>query len=69
MIQLSSSISSLSFKTNIKPTEVVLLPDITSVIHPPPNTLIRMSSNDMNTEGIGFVSIYIFIKIRISILS
>jgi uncharacterized Zn-finger protein len=52
MIQLSPSISSLSFKANIKQSELVLLPEMTSIIPPQQNTLINMNHIDMNSQGI-----------------
>jgi len=51
MIQLSPSISSLSFKTNIKQSDLVSLPEITSIIHPQ-NSFIRMNHIDMNSQEI-----------------
>jgi len=51
MIQLSPSISSLSFKTNIKQSDLVSLPEITSIIHPQ-NNFIRMNHIDMNSQEI-----------------
>jgi hypothetical protein len=55
MIQLSPSISSLSFKKNIKQTDIVSLPPLTSIIHPQQNYMIKM--DHINTQGIGVVSI------------
>jgi hypothetical protein len=57
MIQLSPSISSLSFKANINQTEKVLLPGITSIIRPHQNHLIKMNHFDMNTKEIKMVSV------------
>ncbi|UJR37503.1 hypothetical protein I4U23_030205 [Adineta vaga] len=53
MIQLSSSISSLSFKTNTKQVEKVLLPEITSVLQSLQNNSNRTYNNEMNTSQIG----------------
>jgi uncharacterized Zn-finger protein len=51
MIQLSPSISSLSFKPNITQSDLVSLPEVTSVIHPENNS-IRMNPMNMNLQGI-----------------
>ncbi len=58
MIQLSPSISSLSFKPNITQSDLVSLPEVTSVIHPENNS-IRMNPMNMNLQGINTVRIYI----------
>ncbi|CAF0783817.1 unnamed protein product [Adineta steineri] len=50
MIQLSSSISSLSFKTNIKQAEEVLLPEVTSILYSQQNSSIKINNNNMNTQ-------------------
>jgi len=52
MIPLSSSISSLSFKTNIKQSESVSLPEFTSITQSQQNNFIRMNHLDMNSQGI-----------------
>lgn len=54
MIQLSPSISSLSFKTNIKQSE---LPEISSIINPQENNFIDMNHIDINNQGINTVII------------
>ncbi|CAF2446554.1 unnamed protein product [Rotaria sp. Silwood2] len=56
MIQLSSSISSLSFKTNIKQTEIVSLPETKSTIHTQQSNLIRMNHIDRTTQNINAIS-------------
>ena len=57
MIQLSSSISSLSFKRNIKQSEEVLLPEITSVLLSTQTNSNTTFDNTMNTSERGIVSI------------
>ncbi|CAF3426347.1 unnamed protein product [Rotaria sp. Silwood1] len=56
MIQLSSSISSLCFKTNLKQTEIVSLPETKPIMHPQENNLIRMNHTDKTTQGIDAIS-------------
>jgi hypothetical protein len=60
MIPLSPSISSLSFKTNIKQSESVSLPEITSIMQSQQNNFIKMNHLDMNSQGISIVNIYIY---------
>jgi hypothetical protein len=64
MIQISSSISSLSFQTNINQSDFVSLPEITSVIHPQQNNFITMNHADMNSQGINRVSVYIYYNLN-----
>lgn len=57
MIQLSSSISSLSFKSNTKHNEFISLPEVTSITHTQENHLNNINHIDMNSQEMDTVII------------
>ncbi|CAF0930568.1 unnamed protein product [Rotaria sordida] len=56
MIQLAPSISSLSFKTSIKQSEAISLPETKPIIHSQQSSLIRMNHTDKTTQEINATS-------------
>ncbi len=56
MIQLSPSIAPVNLKTHLNHSNFKSLPEITSIIHQQ-NNFIKTNNIEMNSQGIGFVSV------------